>query len=207
MLAVNDAPDRAKWEVLWIKNRKIQKHDCGSDLGEALRVYMLVKLAERPGATLRCKNMGFPPPEEYLPRHVRVKQKVELPRPKIVTRKGKRYRKTHEVVIKEGLYTPMKKRNAEGIWWCPYCREFRRFVKKNNVSVPVVQGGKQSIHFTEPGMYCPLCGISHRDQNVRKWNPIAPRIYAEMETSRTRAPARTAASRRAARRRKKAREE
>jgi len=203
--AVNNAPDRARWEVLWVKDGKIQRHECGTDLGEAIRVYTLVK-GKRAGATLRCKNMGFPPPEELQPRLVKYKQKVELPRPKIVRRGGKRYRQTHEVIVKEGRFVPMKKRNAEGIWWCPYCRELRRFVKKKVIGVPASKNGKV-IRFKEPGMYCPLCGISHRDHNVRKWNPIAIKVFYDLEQAHTRAPARTAASRKTARRRKRARGE
>lgn len=198
--ATTGAGERARWEVLWVSKGKIHRKDCEHDLTEAIRVYNLVK-GKRPGATLRCKNMGHPPPEYLLPRQVKYKAREELPRPKIIRRGGKRYRQTHEVITKVGLLVPMKKKNAAGIWWCPYCRELRRFAKRKTVKVDA--GNGQMIKIGSPGMYCPLCGTSHRDHNVRKWNPIAIKIFYEMEAEHHRAPARTKQSRRAARRRRK----
>jgi hypothetical protein len=203
MIGSANAAERARWEVLWIAKGRIVRFDCGTDLTEAMRVYGLAK-GKRPGATLRCKNFGFPPPQNLQPRTVKYKKKVALAQAKIVRRNGKRYRKTHEVVVKEGLLVPMKKHNASGIWWCPYCRELRRF--KMLVDIEVDAGNGKMIKLREPGMYCPMCGVSHRDFNVRKWNPQATQVYYQMQQQIVRAPARTTQARRKARQRKKARE-
>jgi hypothetical protein len=204
MMGSANAAERAKWEVLWIKDRKIHRKDCGTDLTEGIRLYMMLK-GKRSGVTLRCKNFGSPPPLRLQSRIVQYKVLERLDRPRIVRRNGKRYRKTHETVIKRGLYVPMKKKNRDGIWWCPYCRELRRFVKKKYIEVELTPGGRTTqIH--EPGMYCPMCGVSHRDHSVRKWNPIAVKVFYEMEATHARAPARTAQSRRTARRRRRKRE-
>lgn len=191
MLISNQASERARWQVLWIKDgRKITK-DFEHDLTGALEVYVKVK-GRRPGATLRCTNMGFPPPEELLPRIVIVRK--PLAKPKIVRRGGKRYRKTHERV--RARLVPMKKKNAEGVFWCPYCRELRRFKLKKKFKI-------EGVWLHEERMVCPMCGVSTRDHNVRRWNPIASRITYDLDNRRRRAPKRTVATRRRRRRRRK----
>ena len=67
----------------------------------------------------------------------------------------------------------MRKHNAAGWWWCPYCVKLRRFVKRAGFYV-------DSIWVDEPSMACPLCSANHRDFHVRKWNPIAARISARV---------------------------
>lgn len=183
MIGAN-APDRANWEVIWVRDGKIQRKDCGHDLVEALRIRDLAKDAGRKNVTLRCKNFGFAPSANLQP-HV-VKVKVPLNPPKIVYRKGKRYRKTHEV--KEMLKVPLKKLNAEGIWWCPYCMKLRRFKKTNSFEY-------DGIRVQETRHVCPLCGISHRDINVRRWNPVASRLFYELEEAPRRRASRTPESR------------
>lgn len=179
MLAVNDAPSRANWEVLWIRNKKVQRKDCGHDLMEAMRIFMLATEAGRKGVTLRCKNMGFPPPAKYLP--YEAKMKKPLDKPKIIRKDGKRYVKKFEVVVI--TKNPMKDLNTQGIWWCPYCMKLRRFVKRYETNV-----GK--VRVPDTAMVCPMCGIPHRDFNVRKYNPIATQVYYELEAAPQRAPSR-----------------
>lgn len=60
----------------------------------------------------------------------------------------------------------MKLYNQKGVWWCPYCTELRKFKYRKQYTV-------EGITMPDPGMYCPLCGISHRDHHVRKHNPAA----------------------------------
>lgn len=176
----SNAPERANWEVLWIRDGKIQRKDCGHDLFEAIRIRDLVKDAGRKGVTLRCKNFAFAPPAELQP-HV-VKVKVPLDPPRIVKRNGKRYRKTHEV--KEMLKIPLKQKNAEGIWWCGYCMKLRRFQKTTSFKV-------DGITVRETRHVCPMCGISHRDHHVRKWNPVAQRLFYQLEEAPQRRASRT----------------
>lgn len=60
------AVEFALWEVLWLaKNDRIVVVDCGRDFHEAKRVYALALKGKKPLATLRCKNVGFPPPEKF----------------------------------------------------------------------------------------------------------------------------------------------
>lgn len=163
---------RAKWEVLWIKNGKIQRKDCGDDLTEAIRIYGVVK-GNRKGATLRCKNFGFPPPDKFRPTEVVIKHK--------------RY-----------LKIPMKQLNAKGIWWCPYCRELRRFKLSRSFQV----GG---VTVRDVRHICPMCGISHRDIHVRRWNPVATRLFYELEEAPRRRANRTKESRKKAFKKKRRR--
>lgn len=179
-----NAPERANWEVLWIRDGKIQRKDCGHDLFEAIRVRDLVKEAGRKGVTLRCKNFGFAPPAKLQPHEVTVK--VPLTNPKIVKRNGKRYRKTHE--LKRMLKIPLKQKNAEGIWWCCYCMQLRRFKKSTSF---VIDG----ITVRETRHVCPMCGISHRDIYIRRWNPVASRLFYELEEAPRRRASRTRDSR------------
>lgn len=192
------APERANWEVLWIKNGKIQRKWCGHDLMEALRIYELVKDAGRSGVTLRCANFGFPPPEKLQPRVVKAKKRLDPP--KIVTIRGKRYKKHFEVV--DAIKTPMKEKNKEGIWWCPYCMKLRRFVF---TQMSPGTGGLPKVH--DPAYRCPMCKIPHRNHEVRRWNPIATQLFYELEQKRTRAPKKDRRKEFAKKRRKRREEE
>jgi len=183
---------RAKWEVMWVRDGKIQRKDCGDDIVEAMRIRDLALDGGRKAVTLRCKNFGFPPPDHLRPQEVLVN--VPLNPPKIVRRGGKRYRKTHEK--KRMLKVPLKKLNAEGIWWCPYCMKLRRFKKTNSF---VLDG----IRVQETRHVCPMCGISHRDHHVRRWNPVAQRLFYELEEAPRRRASRTKEGRKRAYRRKK----
>lgn len=154
-----------KWSVLWKKGETIISHRCGNDLDEAIRVYHLVKKAEKPGATLRCDNAGLPPPEKF--------QRTEW---RNIGGKTKKDEKWVRVLVL------MEKANNKGIFWCPYCREFRRFGRQLYYYVE----GRFARHPNKRGMLaCPMCGISHRDYHVRKWNPVAAEFY-QRETRRRR---------------------
>jgi hypothetical protein len=147
----------AQWAVHWIVVKKGRKkvidYDCGTNLDEAIRVYGLAKKAEKPFATLRCKNVGFPPPEKY-----QVHEKLKK---RWVTKGGRKKIDRYYVTV-----DPMLTVNERGIWWCPYCRELRKFLKQSGFNL-------ETIYIPEGGKYCPICGTSHRDYWVRKYNPAA----------------------------------
>jgi hypothetical protein len=167
---------RARWRVAWISKGRVISKDFDGDLGAALELLDKAKRAGKSGATLICTNKGFEPPEHLLPRRVEKVRKV------IVKRGGKR-RVKREII--RGVVTPLKKLNATGVWWCPYCVKLRKFVFKPAVKFE----GKM---FPEPGYYCPVCGVGHKDWTVRHYNPVAQRMYDEpgkllkSGTSRTR---------------------
>jgi hypothetical protein len=180
---LNTIAGRMRWSVLWYvpKKDKIVRHKCGNDLGEATRIYLMAKNAGKNQVTLRCDNTGFPPPSKYLPHMVYVKatEEYRTPKRKLKTR----------VVRKAVQRIPMDAANRKGIYWCPYCREFRRFQKQEGFYY-------DGIYVPDPdprgGLYCPMCGISHRDMHVRSFNPIAERHFLTGGTSRgTRRPRRS----------------
>lgn len=141
----------ARWQVLWVVVKKgkpkIMEYDFEGDLMGAVALYTKVKSANRRFATLRCANVGFPPPEKYLP-YVE-KRKVKI---------------GGHTKIKEFDVTPMVTLNLKGIIWCPYCMQLRK---------PQYQDGfvHEGIHVPEEGTHCPICGVSHRDGQMRRWNP------------------------------------
>lgn len=165
---VNTTTGRMRWSVLWYVPEKdtIIRKKCGYDLSEALRIYDMAKRAEKVNVTLRCDNMGFPPPSKWLPHMVYVAHKEVYYTPK-------RKRKTR-TIRKAELRVPMDKVNRAGIYWCPYCREMRRFQKQKGFMY-------DGIWVPDPdrrgGLYCPMCGASHRDTHVRRYNPIANRHH------------------------------
>lgn len=76
------------------------RKDFGNDLCEAVRIHALAVQGGRSGVTLRCKNMGFPPPAKYRP-------DPEEPNDP----------------------APLELLNEQGVWWCPYCMKLRKFKK------------------------------------------------------------------------------
>lgn len=166
-----------KWSVLWYnpKNGKVKQVRCGTDLTEAVRVYGLAKAGGRSQVTLRCDNMGFPPPVKFMPHSVYV-----VTEEKYRTPAGKK--KTLE---KRELQhrTPMDTANRRGIFWCPYCREMRKFQLLHQF---FYDGRWVPDPDRRGGLYCPMCGISHRDGYVRRWNPIAERHHGSAASTRTR---------------------
>lgn len=192
-----------KWSVLWVKpsgdSYEIIRKEYGTDLSEAMRIYALAKAAGKKLPTLRSNNVAFPPPEKYLP-HTR-KRVVKKPGTTKARRGGKvvvvattkKVLETYEVI-------PMEKVNRKGFYWCPYCREMRKFQIQSGFPI-----GEKS--FVEAkGMYCPLCGVSHRDFSVRKYNPAAARQYfsdtqpTRRSTSTANSTSRLTRTRRASRR-------
>jgi rubrerythrin len=117
------------------------------DFSEALKFYTLLKSNGRRLVTLRCTNVGFPPPSTITDHEV-----VSY---SVVTRKGKRYKR------KEVTYVNlMIKYNDEGTWWCPYCIQLRPF--------------KLVKDWTgQPHMVCPICKVNERNFHVRQHNPKA----------------------------------
>lgn len=162
MYATEGAPERAKWEVIWVKDGRVARKDCGNDLAEALRVYALTLQAGKRLATLRCKNMAFPPPERF-------RARTEL----------KHFRSKHSgrVTTEECYIQPMDALNRKGIWWCPYCIKMRKF----KLSKSFIH---ESVRVQDPRYACPLCGASHRMQTVAQFNPIAHKVEAHLSRSR-----------------------
>lgn len=159
---------RMRWSVLWYlpDEDRIRLHRCGTDLTEALRVFELLKRAKRSMVTLRCDNVGFPPPKKFQPHSVYVVKEETYKTPKGKKKKREVREVQHRV--------PMDAANRKGIFWCPYCREFRKFARQNGFTY---EGRFIPDPDRRGGLYCPMCGVSHRDNHVRRWNPIADRHY------------------------------
>lgn len=154
MYATPGAPERARWEVIFLHKGRVRRSQHEHDLAGALTTY--VKALGKPalkGVTLRCKNMAFPPPANLQP-HTRT-----------VRLKGKKKPTTVRVVPMRGL------NRKRGLWWCPYCMKLRRFT----VPKSYVVGG---VKVPNKDHRCPMCGVGHRDGGVRKWNPLAYDIMA-----------------------------
>ena len=153
-----DSARHVKWSVMWLgKNGYIVEKDFGIDLTGAIEAYMTLKVAKKKWVTLRSKNVGFPPPP-------RIAEREDITW-KIVRRKGKRYRmKVVEIV------NAMHEHNIQGDWWCPYCRELRKFVRAED----------------EVNLMCPVCEVTTRDFHVRNYNPNA--IVVSQVNQRRRAP-------------------
>lgn len=167
-----------KWDVRWVvkkgKRWIIIVRPFDSDLSGAIELYQKALRAGRHYVTLRCRNSGFPPPEKLRPYWGEKKVKEE----RWVRRKGKRVKKL-VTTIKPVYRVPMRRRNREGQWWCPYCREMREFVHAYElpyIHPPIPSLGHFKPEPEESGLYCPMCYISTRDHNVRKWNPLAERF-------------------------------
>lgn len=155
--------DHAQWEVLWVVRRNGENHIVGTDFERdfvgALALYSKAKKAGKKMCTLRCKNIGHAPPDRY--------RDLE---PIYKKRKGKL------VVVGERMSEPpqytvkMEKYNRQGVWWCPYCMELRRYEKRGWSEVDDV------MFSADPKYYCPICDISSSDAQVIKYNPIARRL-------------------------------
>ena len=139
----------ARWAVLWIDPRgEWQVKEFENDFVGATEVYLKVK-GKRRGATLLCRNVGFPPPEKLRPRVVGYK---------------KRRRSSGQVEKVPVMRDPLETLNRNGWLWCPYCREMRQFKRKRGYFV-------DDIFVHEPNVQCPVCGITTENHHVRKHNP------------------------------------
>lgn len=157
---VPNANGTIRWSVLWVvptkKSYRIKEVEFEHDLTAAISLYTRAKQAGKRLVTLRSMNVGFPPPEKYQPYYKRVRDKR--------WKKGKRQKGVTK--FKQVLVVPLRKLNRRGIFWCPYCREMRKFQEQPGTYV-----GRTFVE--APGLYCPIDGTSHRDYHVRKWNPVA----------------------------------
>ena len=55
----------ARWAVLWIGKKGWVVKDFENDIYSAMELYMKVGNAGKKGATLLCRNVGFPPARKY----------------------------------------------------------------------------------------------------------------------------------------------
>lgn len=177
--------ENARWEVIWWnkKKKRFTVMPFGDDLAEAEALYRQVVQAAKPFATLRCCNVGFPPPEKYRPythtERVRTGTKIVK---RSVKGKVKRYRK---VVYKEVEHEviPMIEVNLKGVWWCPYCRQLRKFRKQDGMTL----SDRGHDYYLDGTVYCcPVCRITHRNHHVRKWNPQAQKMPFRQKATRAR---------------------
>jgi hypothetical protein len=149
----------AHWKVVWRKaDGKLVTFvpEPKTDMVEAQRIYeKALAIGRKP--TLICTNVGFPPPDKYADR-----ERVLLGR-----RKGTKT-KVYKLVLTtpRQYFTKMWHLNRQGVWWCPYCRKLRRFVKRKGFRL-------DGIWVPDEHMGCPVCKITHRDGHVRRYNPVA----------------------------------
>lgn len=182
MLTGPTAATRARWEVLWVKDKKVHRHGVGSDLAEGLRIYGLALQSEsRTAVTLRCCNISFPPPDKYADRE------------EVIVVKGKKRYKGTKITEPKRYVDRMSQLNLKGIFWCGYCMKMRKLVKRDGYSV-------EGKWVADSHMACPMCGTSHR--MLVQYNPMAQRFNEGRianPNAKTDARARRAARRKAAR--------
>ncbi len=153
--AITASAERARWELVWVsKKGRIKRKDFGDDFSGALQGFAEGQREQLRFLTLRCKNVGFPPPPELRPRT-------------IVFNPPKRI---NGDLVYQATVRPMAKRNRAGVWWCPYCIKLRKFTKKTGFMI-------DGIEVKDEALACPVCSITHRDGHVRKWNPQAVELY------------------------------
>lgn len=142
---------KVRWSVMWLtKKGRRKEEEFEHDLNAAITRASELKAEGKRLVTIRSMNVGFPPPERYLPYKKRVVKKVK---------RGRKYVKVYSYVY----VRPMVTVNGKGIMWCPYCREMRKFQKYNYKGYTLE--------------CCPMCGISERDYHVRAHNPALFKKY------------------------------
>jgi hypothetical protein len=168
-----------RWAVLWAvpdgHTYSIVRKDFEHDLDGAMDLYMRAKAAGKRLATLMSPNCAFAPPKKYLPY---TRRAVELREVKVL-RKGRQVTRKKKVLVTKDII-PMEGLNRKGIFWCPYCREMRKFQMQSGMTTT------EGNWMEAPGLYCPMCGVSHRLMPVRQYNPHANRLYVSQTTSNPR---------------------
>jgi hypothetical protein len=100
----------ARWAVLWIgKNGWVVK-EFENDFSGSVALYVKVKAAGKKGATLLCRNVGFPPPAEYPMDRYNLKGAVWCP----YCRELRKFKKTNGFYV-DDIYYPQV--NMQ----CPVC--------------------------------------------------------------------------------------
>jgi hypothetical protein len=100
----------ARWAVLWIgKNGWVVK-EFENDFSGSVALYVKVKAAGKRGATLLCRNVGFPPPAEYPMDKYNLKGAVWCP----YCRELRKFKKTNGFYV-DDIYYPQV--NMQ----CPVC--------------------------------------------------------------------------------------
>lgn len=172
----------ARWEVIWWnkKKKRFTVMEFGNDLASAEALYARVCASSKPFATLRCCNVGFPPPEKYRPYQWTEKVKTGTT---IVKRRGKRYRKTKYREVVHDV-DPMIEVNLKGAWWCPYCRQMRKFRRQDGMTFT----DRGHTYYLDGVVWCcPVCRITHTNHHVRKWNPTAQKMpFRQIKRTRAR---------------------
>lgn len=116
------AIERAQWEVIWLavkktKKGKIHKEwiitETGTNLPAALRIYNLAAKAKKPMLTLRCKNVGHPPPPQ-------IEQKI-----KAYNNAGYHWcpycMNLRKFELRQGYYTDEGSWINKRAYYCPVC--------------------------------------------------------------------------------------
>jgi hypothetical protein len=174
-IAPDVMPPKLNWAVMWVKGDRVIEKWCDDDFAEALRLYDLARKHNKVGATLRCANYAFPPPER-LRAHTEYKTVV-----KAKFRKGRKRRVRVRVAYE---VHKLRELNAQGILWCPYCIKLRRFEKQDGFYF-------EGLFVPKPAYYCPLCGISHQHGLIRKFNPLSYKLDPPKRIRRGKANARS----------------
>lgn len=143
-LSQNSLNNQAHWSVYWFGKGRWKRKRFRTEYDSALKWY--IENLHRTGITLHSDNVAFPAPRRLT--------HYEETQWRVVTKKGKKYKKRYTVVTNR-----MRELNARGIWWCPYCIKLRRF---------------REIR-TDRGVetYCPVCTVSNYLMAVRQHNPKA----------------------------------
>lgn len=155
---------------MWVasngRKSKVVRKDFGDDFASARKLYLKARDAGKASPTLACVNMGFPPPVSLRPHTIRKKGR------------DKRTRKVRVVYVN---VEPLRELNLQGKLWCPHCMALRPFVLRKTFKL-------DGIRVTDPRYVCPICGVSHRDHNVRVWNPTAEIHMSATLATRSRTP-------------------
>jgi hypothetical protein len=167
-----------RWAVLWVvpddeEDYRIVRKEFEGDLDGAIDLFNKAKAKGRRMVTLMSPNTAFPPPVKWRPS---TKRRVVVKEVRVL-RKG-RYVKKRKKVLETYYDIPMERLNRKGIFWCPYCRQMRKFQRQTGMT------STEGNWMEAPGMYCPMCGVSHRLKPVRDWNPHAARLYVTQTRSR-----------------------